>query len=141
MLVDDELLFDLALDTPASPTQSNSEQLFSEPVTANIATDTISDDYDTFNQLDELYATANPTATQPTQNLDTITPAATSPVTLDNDLFSMVDGLDTVQLNLDLASQYVKLGEYDSAKRLVAEITQATPQQEQQVTSLMDKIG
>ncbi len=141
VLVDDELLFDLALDTPASPTQSNSEQLFSEPVTANIATDTISDDYDTFNQLDELYATANPTATQPTQNLDTITPAATSPVTLDNDLFSMVDGLDTVQLNLDLASQYVKLGEYDSAKRLVAEITQATPQQEQQVTSLMDKIG
>ena len=60
---------------------------------------------------------------------------------LDSDLFSMVDGLNTVQLNLDLASQYVKLGEYDSAKRLVAEITQATPQQEQQVTSLMDKIG
>lgn len=149
VLVDDEPLFDLALDTPAttpltafaSPTQSESEPLISEPVTANIATNTISDDYDTFNQLDELYATASPTAAQPTQNVDTIDPAATSLVMLDSDLFSMVDDLDTVQLNLDLASQYVQLGEYDSAKRLVAEITQATPQQQQQLTSLMDKIG
>ena len=50
--------------------------------------------------------------------------------------------IDTTQLNVELAEQYVNLGEYDSAKRLLDEISlSAHSQYEGKVQNLLEKIG
>ena len=52
--------------------------------------------------------------------------------------FEFVDTLDSQQITLDLAAQYLQLGEYDSANRLLNEvIVQGNPEQQQQAQALL----
>lgn len=52
--------------------------------------------------------------------------------------FDFIDILDPYQVSLDLASQYLPLGEYDRAKRLLAEvIAQGNSTQQQQAQDLL----
>ena len=54
--------------------------------------------------------------------------------------FDFVKTLDSNQVTLDLAGQYVQLGEYDSAKRLLSEvISQGTSEQQSQAQALLDR--
>lgn len=54
--------------------------------------------------------------------------------------FDFVKTLDSNQVTLDLASQYVQLGEYDSAKRLLIEvINQGNSEQQSQAQALLDR--
>lgn len=54
--------------------------------------------------------------------------------------FDFVKTLDSNQVTLDLAGQYVQLGEYDSAKRLLNEvISQGTSEQQTQAQALLDR--
>lgn len=155
--VEEEALFDLDFDTPTTTPAVATESVKTEPL---LELPTATDEYDTFNQLDDLSAVSAPVVQTPVVEtpqavvapvVASVTPAvvaevapapvATAPVAMGGDLMSIVNGLDTAQLNIDLASQYVQLGEYDSAKRLLAEVTQANPQQQQQIAGLMDKIA
>lgn len=52
--------------------------------------------------------------------------------------FDFVNTLDNNQVTLDLANQYLQLGEYDSAKRLLNEVlAQGNPEQQQQAQELL----
>ena len=52
--------------------------------------------------------------------------------------FDFVKSLDSHQVTLDLAGQYIQLGEYDSAKRLLNEVmTQGNNEQQQQAKTLL----
>lgn len=144
--VADTALFEFD-ETPTASAQSTIEPIKTESPTTTTA---LGDEYDTLNQLDDLYANPTIPAVAPAVITETqpATPAimansatTTAPVAMDENLLALVNGLDTAQLNLDLAAQYVQLGEYDSAKRLLTEINQANPQQQQQITALMDKIA
>ena len=54
--------------------------------------------------------------------------------------FDFVKSLDSNQVTLDLAGQYVQLGEYDSAKRLLNEvIAKGNSEQQQQAQLLLDR--
>ena len=54
--------------------------------------------------------------------------------------YDFVKTLDSNQVTLDLASQYVQLGEYDSAKRLLTEvINQGNSEQQSQAQALLDR--
>ena len=54
--------------------------------------------------------------------------------------FDFVKSLDSNQVTLDLADQYLELGEYDSAKRLLNEvIAQGTSEQKQQAQLLLER--
>lgn len=52
--------------------------------------------------------------------------------------FEFIDALDSQQITLDLAVQYLQLGEYDSANRLLNEVVaQGNPEQQQQAQALL----
>ena len=54
--------------------------------------------------------------------------------------FDFVKSLDSNQVTLDLAGQYVQLGEYDSAKRLLNEVVaKGNSEQQQQAQLLLDR--
>ncbi|MGP5133601.1 FimV/HubP family polar landmark protein [Psychrobacter cibarius] len=54
--------------------------------------------------------------------------------------FDFVKSLDSTQVTLDLAGQYLQLGEYDSAKRLLNEVLiQGTNEQQNQAKVLLDR--
>lgn len=54
--------------------------------------------------------------------------------------FDFVKSLDSNQVTLDLASQYLQLGEYDSAKRLLNEvIVQGNSEQQSQAKALLER--
>lgn len=54
--------------------------------------------------------------------------------------FDFVKSLDSNQVTLDLAGQYLQLGEYDSAKRLLNEvIAQGNNEQQQQAQQLLER--
>ncbi|WP_201614540.1 FimV/HubP family polar landmark protein [Psychrobacter sp. JCM 18902] len=54
--------------------------------------------------------------------------------------FDFVKSLDSTQVTLDLAGQYLQLGEYDSAKRLLNEVSiQGTSEQQNQAKVLLDR--
>ena len=54
--------------------------------------------------------------------------------------FDFVKSLDSNQVTLDLAGQYLQLGEYDSAKRLLNEvITQGNSEQQKQARLLLER--
>lgn len=54
--------------------------------------------------------------------------------------FDFVKSLDSNQVTLDLASQYVQLGEYDSAKRLLKEVmTHGNNEQQNQAKLLLER--
>ena len=54
--------------------------------------------------------------------------------------FDFVKSLDSNQVTLDLANQYIQLGEYDSAKRLLNEVVaQGNDEQQNQAKALLER--
>ncbi|MEX6457219.1 hypothetical protein AB6N28_06850 [Moraxella osloensis] len=116
LLISDDM-FDFALDDDTTKAQdATSNVLVTEPIPSDDLIDLSFDD------------TANQTATTPTASLETPSIAdegslTTAPVIEDlSAILDVIKDIDTDTLNVDLAEQYVNLGEYDSAKRLLDEI-------------------
>ncbi|MDI4479625.1 hypothetical protein E6P72_00775 [Moraxella osloensis] len=67
--------------------------------------------------------TTTPTASPETTSIADKASLKTAPVVEDlSEILDVIKDIDTDTLNVDLAEQYVNLGEYDSAKRLLDEI-------------------
>lgn len=120
---------------------------------------------DTLAQLDALntadFALETETVTSETDKLNTeptqtsmpvvedvsLNEVSTSTITTANDAdvasdFGFIDELDSMQVTMSLASQYLELGEYDSAKRLLVEvIEQGSAEQQQQAKQLLAHAG
>ena len=120
LLISDDM-FDFALDDDTTKAQdATSNVLVTEP--------TPSDDLIDLSFDDAAIQATNQTTTTPTASLETPSVAdnaisTTAPVVEDlSAIFDVIKDIDTDTLNVDLAEQYVNLGEYDSAKRLLDEI-------------------
>jgi len=118
------------------------------PTTVTFDDNTLIDDDFNFDSL-----TSTPTATTPVDlasevenNVDSGVTAETEGETAEDFSsrfaadFDFVKTLDSNQVTLDLAGQYVQLGEYDSAKRLLNEvISQGTSEQQSLAQTLLDR--
>lgn len=120
LLISDDM-FDFALDDDTTKGQdATSNVLVTEPVPSDDLIDLSFDDTAT--------QATNQTITTPTASLETPSIAdegslTTAPVIEDlSAILDVIKDIDTDTLNVDLAEQYVNLGEYDSAKRLLDEI-------------------
>lgn len=118
LLISDDM-FDFALDDDTTKEQDpTSNVLVTEP--------TPSDDLIDLSFDDAATQATNQTTTTPTASLESIADNAistTAPVVEDlSAILDVIKDIDTDTLNVDLAEQYVNLGEYDSAKRLLDEI-------------------
>lgn len=120
LLISDDM-FDFALDDDTTKVQDpTSNVLVTEP--------TPSDDLIDLSFDDAATQATNQTTTTPTASLETTSIAdegslTTAPVVEDlSAILNVIKDIDTDTLNVDLAEQYVILGEYDSAKRLLDEI-------------------
>lgn len=120
LLISDDM-FDFALDNDTTKVQdATSNVLFTEP--------TPSDDLIDLSFDDAAIQVTNQTTTTPTASLETPSVAdnaisTTAPVVENlSAILDVIKDIDTDTLNVDLAEQYVNLGEYDSAKRLLDEI-------------------
>ncbi|OBX62030.1 hypothetical protein A9299_01970 [Moraxella osloensis] len=120
LLISDDM-FDFALDNDTTKVQDpTSNVLVTEP--------TPSDDLIDLSFDDAAIQVTNQTTTTPTASLETPSVAdnaisTTAPVVEDlSAIFDVIKDIDTDTLNVDLAEQYVNLGEYDSARRLLDEI-------------------
>ena len=120
LLISDDM-FDFALDDDTTKAQDPTlNVLVTEP--------TPSDDLIDLSFDDAATQTTNQTTTTPTASLETTSVAdegspTTAPVVEDlSAILDVIKDIDTDTLNVDLAEQYVNLGEYDSAKRLLDEI-------------------
>ncbi|MBW4018512.1 hypothetical protein HG533_06810 [Moraxella osloensis] len=120
LLISDDM-FDFALDDDTTKVQDpTSNVLVTEP--------TPSDDLIDLSFDDAAIQVTNQTTTTPTASLETPSVAdnaisTTAPVVEDlSAIFDVIKDIDTDTLNVDLAEQYVNLGEYDSARRLLDEI-------------------
>lgn len=120
LLISDDM-FDFALDDDTTKAQdATSNVLVTEP--------TPSDDLIDLSFDDTATQANTQTTTTPTANLETPSIAdegspTTAPVVEDlSAILDVIKDIDTDTLNVDLAEQYVNLGEYDSAKRLLDEI-------------------
>lgn len=116
LLISDDM-FDFALDDDTTKAQdATSNVLVTEPTPSDDLINLSFDD------------AANQTTTTPTPSLETTSIAdnaslTTAPVVEDlSAILDVIKDIDTDTLNVDLAEQYVNLGEYDSAKRLLDEI-------------------
>lgn len=113
MLIDDDFDFDALISSPSADTPV---------VTEGDDTDAIrfSEDADTHSQ-------------------DPVTPEASADFAAQFDAdFDFVKTLDNNQVTLDLATQYLQLGEYDSAKRLLNEVVmQGNSEQQSQAQVLL----
>ena len=105
----------------------------------------IDDDFD-FDNISELATTNMPVASEPFGHIDNaIAPVADINSAEDFSAqfaadFDFVKTLDSNQVTLDLAGQYLQLGEYDSAKRLLNEvIAQGNSEQQQQAQQLLER--
>ena len=107
----------------------------------------IDDDFD-FDNLSEAVITSTPVASEQSGNVDNaIDIAPVAEITSAEDFssqfaadFDFVKTLDSNQVTLDLAGQYLQLGEYDSAKRLLNEvIAQGNSEQQQQAQQLLER--
>ena len=149
----DELSFE---DVDTTDLQTNATAASSNaPTTDRFDDNTLIDDDFDFESL-----SAAPTATTPVEveNDYDVSSDINSTDTLDNATieteieatedfssrfaadFDFVKTLDSNQVTLDLASQYVQLGEYDSAKRLLTEvINQGNSEQQSQAQALLDR--
>ena len=134
-------------------TKNDSDASSSAPTTLMFDDDTvIDDDFD----FDSLSLSESTTANTPVEvdseyanthldNAIDIAPAADTSSTEDFSSrfaadFDFVKSLDSNQVTLDLAGQYVQLGEYDSAKRLLNEvIAKGNSEQQQQAQRLLDR--
>lgn len=123
------------------------------PTTLRFDDDTvIDDDFD----FDSLSLSESPTAVTPVESDheyvstpidDAIDIAPANDTSLTEEFssrfaadFDFVKSLDSNQVTLDLAGQYVQLGEYDSAKRLLNEvIAKGNDEQQQQAQRLLDR--
>lgn len=120
LLISDDM-FDFALDDDTIKAQdATSNVLVTEPTPSDDLIDLSFDDIAT--------QATNQTTTTPTASLETTSIAdegrlTTAPVVEDlSAILDVIKDIDTDTLNVDLAEQYVNLGEYDSAKRLLDEI-------------------
>ena len=120
LLISDDM-FDFALDDDTTKAQdATSNVLVTEP--------TPSDDLIDLSFDDTATQATNQTTTTPTVSIETTSIAdegspTTAPVIEDlSAILDVIKDIDTDTLNVDLAEQYVNLGEYDSAKRLLDEI-------------------
>lgn len=120
LLISDDM-FDFALDDDTTKAQdATSNVLVTEP--------TPSDDLIDLSFDDTATQATNQTTTTPTASPETLSVAdnaslTTAPVVEDlSAILDVIKDIDTDTLNVDLAEQYVNLGEYDSAKRLLDEI-------------------
>jgi FimV-like protein len=120
LLISDDM-FDFALDDDTTKAQdATSNVLVTEP--------TPSDDLIDLSFDDAAIQATNQTTTTPTASLETTSIAdegspTTAPVVEDlSAILDVIKDIDTDTLNVDLAEQYVNLGEYDSARRLLDEI-------------------
>lgn len=120
LLISDDM-FDFALDDDTTKAQdATSNVLVTEP--------TPSDDLIDLSFDDAATQATNQTTTTPTASIETTSIAdnaspTTAPVIEDlSAILDVIKDIDTDTLNVDLAEQYVNLGEYDSAKRLLDEI-------------------
>ena len=120
LLISDDM-FDFALDDDTTKAQDATSNVFvTEPIPSDDLIDLSFDDTAT--------QATNQTTTTPTASLETPSVAdegslTTAPVVEDlSAILDVIKDIDTDTLNVDLAEQYVNLGEYDSAKRLLDEI-------------------
>ena len=134
-------------------TKNDSDASSSAPTTLMFDDDTvIDDDFD----FDSLSLSESTTASTPVEvdseyanthidNAIDIAPAADTSSIEDFSSrfaadFDFVKSLDSNQVTLDLAGQYVQLGEYDSAKRLLNEVVaKGNSEQQQQAQLLLDR--
>ena len=114
-------MFDFTLDDDTTKVQDATSNVFvTEPIPSDDLIDLSFDDTAT--------QATNQTTTTPTASLETPSVAdegslTTAPVVEDlSAILDVIKDIDTDTLNVDLAEQYVNLGEYDSAKRLLDEI-------------------
>ena len=101
-----------------------------------------------FDNVSEAVATSTPVTSEPSDHFDNaIDIAPVADITSAEDFssqfaadFDFVKTLDSNQVTLDLAGQYLQLGEYDSAKRLLNEvIAQGDSEQQQQAQQLLER--
>ncbi|ATR78350.1 hypothetical protein [Moraxella osloensis] len=120
LLISDDM-FDFALDDDTTKAQDATSNVFvTEPIPSDDLIDLSFDDTATqaTNQT-----TATPTASLETPSIADEGSLTTAPVVEDlSAILDVIKDIDTDTLNVDLAEQYVNLGEYDSAKRLLDEI-------------------
>ena len=116
LLISDDM-FDFVLDDDTTKAQdATSNVLVTEPTPSDDLID-LSFDGAT-NQT-----TTTPTASPETPSVADEGSPTTAPVVKDlSAILDVIKDIDTDTLNVDLAEQYVNLGEYDSAKRLLDEI-------------------
>ena len=128
--------------------QETNEAIRETPTTVVFDDNTLIDDDFDFGSLSDA-----PTATTPVDLASEIESNVDSEVIADTEIesaedfssrfaadFDFVKTLDSNQVTLDLAGQYVQLGEYDSAKRLLNEvISQGTSEQQSQAQALLDR--
>ena len=116
LLISDDM-FDFVLDDDTTKAQdATSNVLVTEPTPSDDLID-LSFDGAT-NQT-----TTTPTASPETPSVADEGSPTTAPVVEDlSAILDVIKDIDTDTLNVDLAEQYVNLGEYDSAKRLLDEI-------------------
>lgn len=120
LLISDDM-FDFALDDDTTKAQdATSNVLVTEPTPSDDLIDLSFDDRAT---QANTQTTTTPTASLETTSIaDEGSPTA-APVVEDlSAILDVIKDIDTDTLNVDLAEQYVNLGEYDSAKRLLDEI-------------------
>ena len=128
--------------------QETNEAIRETPTTVVFDDNTLIDDDFDFGSLSGV-----PTATTPVDLASEIESNVDSEVIAEHEIesaedfssrfaadFDFVKTLDSNQVTLDLAGQYVQLGEYDSAKRLLNEvISQGTSEQKSQAQALLDR--
>ena len=128
--------------------QETNEAIHETPNTVVFDDNTLIDDDFDFGSLSDA-----PTATMPVDLASEIESNVDSEVIAEHEIesaedfssrfaadFDFVKTLDSNQVTLDLAGQYVQLGEYDSAKRLLNEvISQGTSEQQSQAQALLDR--
>ena len=128
--------------------QETNEAIHETPTTVVFDDTTLIDDDFDFGSLSDA-----PTATTPVDLASEIENNVDSEVIAEHEIesaedfssrfaadFDFVKTLDSNQVTLDLAGQYVQLGEYDSAKRLLNEvISQGTSEQQSQAQALLDR--
>ena len=123
------------------------DSLFTLDDSSNIDTLDFDDNLDSINDVSELVTDLSITTMAPVTSENSLIDViedyqdTSSSVSFDADFaadFDFVNTLDSHQVTLDLASQYLKLGEYDSAKRLLNEVVmQGNSEQQQQAQALL----
>ena len=139
--------------TVDNPTEAVAAKAISLNVTQPTSSDLVFNDDlnvadDLTNQAVTQIDTASPTTPETTtQGLTDVQPTATAPVAAEipqglSNAFDLLKDIDSTQLNIELAEQYLNLGEYNSAKRLLDEVSVTdNPHYQEKIQQLLEKIG